>query len=184
MSTFNRNIFFIFFFLHLFINAQNKTDKVFVGVDFGVQMSGIKPQDFVSSNYSNLVRINAGKWFNKYIGFNLGYQGRYFYTIADDVKHKYDFFSFDGLFDVKKLFSKNECDYYHLVLRTGIGLFNNYFYSNSSFHFNLGLQNNFLLWDSISLKFDLGAIIGWDIYQGNQDIIPSFSVGLVKYFKI
>ena len=50
--------------------------KWFASIDFGVQMSGIKSEDFVSSNYSNLYRLSTGKLLNKYIGIQIGYQGR------------------------------------------------------------------------------------------------------------
>ena len=34
----------------------------------------------------------------------------------------------------------------------------------------------------LELKIDIGAIIGWDIYQGDQDILPNSSIGLVYEF--
>ena len=157
----------------------------FVNIDLGVQMSGIKSEDFVSSNYSPLYRITAGKWLNKSLGIQFGYQGRYFNAIADNDKHFYDFYFLEGILDVKNFLTTNKIQSrkHELLLHGGVGFFQNRYYRNSSIHYVLGLSNLFSISKKITLKFDVGAIIGWDIYQGDEDILPSISLGIVYPFK-
>ena len=62
---------------------DNKKNSWFLSIDYGVQMSGIKSEDFISSNYSPVYRLSSGKWLTKYIGVQVGYQGRYFNTIEN-----------------------------------------------------------------------------------------------------
>ncbi|MCF6271088.1 MAG: hypothetical protein L3J41_15355 [Melioribacteraceae bacterium] len=47
---------------------------------------------------------------------------------------------------------------------------------------NLGLINNYLINKNLKLFLDISAIVGWDIYQGDDDIIPSVGVGLNYLF--
>ena len=46
----------------------------------------------------------------------------------------------------------------------------------------IGGTNAFLITPSFKLTLDISAI-GWDIYQGDQDILPGISVGTVIYFR-
>jgi hypothetical protein len=156
----------------------------FIGLDLGIQMSGIKSEDFITSNYSPLIRVVGGKWFNPNFGFQAGYQGKYFNAIADNDKHFYNFYFFEGVLDVKNIlsFKRKENRLYELLFHAGVGLFQNRYYGNSSVHGVLGAANNFSLSKKIKLKFDIGAIVGWDIYQGDDDILPSLSMGVVYLF--
>jgi len=172
-----------FFFLHE-SNAQEKKSKWFLSFDVGVQMSGIKSEDFISSNYSPLIRITGGKWFNKYLGAQVGYQGRYFNTIENSDKRFYNFYFVEGLLDAKNILKieSNSQKIYELLFHLGFGYFQNQYYKNSTVHGILGTSNNFSLTKRVKLKFDIGAIIGWDIYQGNDDILPSLSLGTLYTF--
>lgn len=156
----------------------------FVGLDLGVQMSGIKSEDFISSNYSPMIRVVGGKWLSSKFGFQGGYQGKYFNAIADNDKHHYNFYFFEGLLNVKNIFFNNNTQnrIYELVFHAGGGLFQNKYYGNYSIHGVLGTINNFSLSKKIKLKIDLGAIVGWDIYQGDDDILPSASLGFIYLF--
>lgn len=192
MKNMNRLIFITFFFItnssFLFgqLNKENTNFKKrwFIGIDLGIQMSGIKSEDFITSNYSPLLRVVGGKWINSRFGFQAGYQGRYFNAISDNDKHFYDFYFFEGLLDVKNILTskRNYNRFYELVFHAGMGFFQNNYYGNSSFHGVLGAKNNFLLSKKIKLKLDVGAIVGWDIYQGDDDILPSLSLGIVFLF--
>ncbi len=161
-----------------------KKNSWLVSIDFGVQMSGIKSEDFVSSNYSPVYRISSGKWLNKYIGVQIGYQGRYFNTIENSDKRFYNFYFVEGILDVKNILkiSNRKNKAHELIFHGGFGYFQNQYYENSSIYYVLGVSNNFLLTNKINLKIDVGAIIGWDIYQGNQDILPNSSIGLIYEF--
>ena len=49
--------------------------KWFVSLNSGYQMSGIKDEDFISSNYSPLFNVSLGKWISPYFAFQAGYKG-------------------------------------------------------------------------------------------------------------
>lgn len=166
-------------------NSFEVKNQWFVSFDYGMQMSGIKSEDFISSNYSPMYRVVVGKWFNSNVGFQIGYQGRYFKTIANNNKHFYNFYFLEGILDVKNILSPNKKSnkFHELLFHGGVGFFQNEYYGNSSTHFVLGIANNFSVSKKIKIKFDIGAIVGWDIYQGNSDILPSLSLGLVYNFQ-
>ena len=179
--------FFIFLIIFVFSskifsqenNIEQQNNLWFVNIDYGILMSGIKSEDFVSSNYSPLKRISFGKWINSYYGFQLVYQGTYFYSISDNYKHFYNFYFFEGLLNVKKILGLNrKKDFYGLYLHGGLGLFKNSFYKKSSLKGNIGLTNNINISDKLKLKLDMSAIYGNDIYQGDFDILPSLSLGI------
>lgn len=163
---------------------SDKNYKWFASIDFGVQMSGIKSEDFINSNYSPLLRISGGKWLNKSIAIQAGYQGRYFNAIADTDKHFYDFYFSEVVFNAKNILLKKPKNgrFYDLLFHIGFGYFQNHYYDNSTVHGILGASNNFSLSERLKIKFDIGAIVGWDIYQGDDDILPNISLGLVYNF--
>ena len=162
-------------------NRLSKHNIWFVSLDLGAQMSGIKSEDFISSNYSPMVRFLGGKWFNSRIGVQIGYQGRYFNAIADNDKHFYDFYFIEGVINAKNIISSSKKDkkFHELLFHAGAGLFQNNYYGSSNFHGILGATNNFTILKNIKIKFDIGAIVGWDIYQGDDDILPNISLGVI-----
>lgn len=176
----------------LFSNTQAQVEKEkrealnedwFIGFDYGIQMSGIKSEDFVSSNYSPVYKLSVGKWVSKSIAITLGYQGRYFRTIADEIRYTYNFYSVEAILDVRNFFSKEIKERpYTILLHAGPGLFFHKVYGRSNIHGNIGASNLFKLSKKIRLKLDISAIIGWDIYQGDQDILPNTSIGILYEF--
>jgi hypothetical protein len=46
-----------------------------VTLGIGTQMSGIKDEDFIASNYAPLLDISVGKWFSPVLALQLGYKG-------------------------------------------------------------------------------------------------------------
>ena len=117
------------------------------------------------------------------IGVQFGYQGRYFKAIADTDKHYYDFYFIEGLLNVKNILKlNNNTSAYDLLLHGGFGYFQNHYYQKGTVHGVLGAINSFTLTEKFKIKLDIGAIVGWDIYQGNDDILPSLSVGLLYSF--
>lgn len=88
-------------------------------------MSGIKSEDFISSNYSSLIKVIGGKWFNSNIGIQVGYQGRSFNAIADNDKHFYDFYFVEGVINAMSILSSKNKDnrFYELLFHAGIGFF-------------------------------------------------------------
>jgi len=144
-------------------------------------MSGIKDEDFISSNYSPLYNISAGKWFNHQFAIQVGYKGFYFNAIADEIKHHYNYLyseaviNFNNFVDPDRINKK-----WNILLHAGPGYFYNHIYRKASLHFNLGIQNTFQLSDHFHASLDIASIVGWDIYQGDEDILPGITVG-IKY---
>ncbi len=161
--------------------TRNYGFKWFVSSSFGYQMSGIKSEDFISSNYSPLLNVTAGKWFTPSLALQTGYKGFYFNTISDNQKHHYSFFYGEAVINVNSFFKKYKPNQiWCLYLHAGPGFFYNYFYSKPNICANLGVQNTFRLTSQLYANFDIAAIVGWDIYQGDEDILPGILVGL-KY---
>lgn len=191
MSNFLKNsiILLILSFCNI-IQAQVEKDKNtslnskwFVGVDYGVQMSGIKNEDFVPSNYSPVYKVSIGKWITPDLALTAGYQGRYFRTISSDERFTYNFYSVEAVLNVRNFFSKEKRDrLYNFFLHAGPGYFYHFSYGRGNIHGNMGASHIFSMSDKIKLKFDVSAIIGWDIYQGDEDILPNISVGIIHQF--
>lgn len=161
-------------------NEDLKSKKWLASFDVGIQMSGIKSEDFIWSNYSPMYRLSIARELSPNFSLQVGYQGRYFLAISDDLRYNYSFYFVEGVFNMTNLFfGKNLDRKYSLWLHAGPGYFYHEIYDRSDFHWNLGSSNIFYLSDKFSLKLDVSAIIGWDIYQGNQDILPNISLGLI-----
>ena len=164
-------------------NTTNSELKYFVSSSFGIQMSGIKSEDFISSNYSPLLNVTAGKWFTPSLALQIGYKGFYFNTISDNQKHHYSFLYGEAVINVNSFFKKyNPKQVWRLYLHGGPGFFYNFFYSRPNICANIGVQNTFRLNSQLYANFDIAAIVGWDIYQGDKDILPGILVGLTYLF--
>lgn len=161
-----------------------KNKEWFLELDLGIQMSGIKPEDFVKSNYSPLYRLSAGKWVTERIALKFGYQGRHFNTISHTRKRFYDFYHGEVVFDVKKHLKKENISrqFHELLFHLGGGYFYNFDYNRPNITGIIGVTNNFYFWDSYAIKLDISSVFGWDIYQNNDDILPSISLGVVYLF--
>lgn len=159
---------------------DSKDRKWHASFDLGVQMSGIKSEDFVNSNYSPVYRILILRELSPNFAIQIGYQGRYFRAISDDLKYHYNFFFIEGMGNITNLFlGRKNYKKYNLWFHTGPGYFYHKIYDRSNMHWNIGVSNTFFLSDSFDFKFDISAIIGWDIYQANNDILPNISIGFI-----
>jgi hypothetical protein len=155
----------------------------FVSMKYGYQMSGIKSEDFVRSNYSPLFNITVGKWFTPYLAFQIGYKGFYFNTIADAVKHHYNYFYGEAVLNFNNAVYPNRINKsWNLLLHAGPGYFYNHVYGKPNICANIGLQNIYELTNQFQATFDISFIIGWDIYQGDEDILPGLTVGVTYFF--
>ena len=145
----------------------------------GIQMSGIKNEDFISSNIAPLVDISTGKWFTPYLALQIGYRGYYFNTIADSNRHHYGFYYGEVVIDLNRLIKPTPTPgMWSLHLHAGSGYFYNYHYRQPNICASFGLVNNLRLTKHLHVFLDLSAIFGWDIYQGDEDILPGVTVGL------
>lgn len=171
--------------------AQNSSDleeletNGFVSVKFGTQMSGIKDEDFVSTNYSPFFNITTGKWLTTYLALQIGYKGFYFNSIADVYKHYYNYIYGETVINVNNvLFPKRVNKKWSMLLHGGGGYFYNNFYGKGNICGNVGLQNNYNLSKRFDINIDISSIIGWDIYQGNLDILQGVTVGVTYFLNI
>ncbi|MDT7833443.1 hypothetical protein RQM59_13730 [Flavobacteriaceae bacterium S356] len=165
------------------IDVEKFNARWFASIDLGIQMSGIKSEDFVDSNYSALQRVSFGRWISPTFGARVGYQGRYFNTISHERRRYYDFYFGEALIDIRNLFSKTKKERkYKLIGHIGGGYFYNHDYDRSNIYSVLGLINSISVTKNFNLTIDLSAISGWDIYQGNSDILPGLSLGIFYLF--
>jgi len=162
-------------------NCDNK--NYFVSFNYGYQMSGIKDEDFVSSNYTPLFNLNIGKWISPYFAFQIGYKGFYFNYIEDNIKHHYNYFYAEAVTNFNNVVYPNRINKnWNLLLHSGPGYFYNNVYGKANICLNIGIQNNYKLSNQIQANLDISSIIGWDIYQGNTDILPGISLGVTYLF--
>ena len=158
------------FFGIVFISEGN-CQQAFLNFSTGIQMSGLKNEDFVLNNYSPKIDVSAMKFINQVFGLQIGYQGYYFNTIANADIRRYTYISGSLVTRVMQR-SKN----FDFSLLTGSGLFMNHYYKRPSVCADMGVVSNFVL---VNQRFNskISAIFGWDIYQGNADILPSLTLG-------
>jgi hypothetical protein len=131
----------------------------------------------VRSNYTPLVNVTAGRWFVPYMGLQIGYKGHYFNYIGDDFRHHYNFFYGEALLNVHQLLQP-QSKFWNLIIHAGAGYFHNHTYGHQNICANMGIQQQFRLFEKLHLVWDVSAIMGWDIYQENDDILPGTTIGL------
>jgi hypothetical protein len=155
----------------------------FVSLNCGLQMSGIKDEDFISSNYSPLFNITFGKWLLPHLALQIGYKGFYFNYISDDIKHHYKYLYVEGVLNLNNAVQPERIDKsWSLLLHAGAGYFYNHVYGKSNLCISIGIQNNYQLTDQFQAALDISSIIGWDIYQGDEDILPGITLGVTYLF--
>jgi hypothetical protein len=74
-----------------------------------------------------------------------------------------------------KNISKNK---WKIIFHPGAGYFYNNFYNRPNICANFGITNSVQVMNQLEVFIDISAIFGWDIYQGDEDILPSFALGL------
>jgi hypothetical protein len=181
----NKLLFFILLFFVQVISYSQEQNLVHkkkwnVSMAIGAQMSGIKSEDFVKDNYSPAFLLSAGVWVSPDVALQLNYKGNYFHTISDDDRHYYHFIFGDVAIDILKFLNirtKIDNDL-HFLIHIGAGYFYNKHYMRPNVCGNLGLSINYSMLDRIDIFIDISAILGWDIYQGDKDILPSVNFGL------
>lgn len=163
-------------------NISNVKKDVFVDLFLGTQVSGIRKEDYMLSNFSPYFQLSLGKWVTSYLALAVSYQGPYFNFIGDDLKHKYFYINGDAIITINKLFKPNYSGFWNIYIFVGSGYFYNIVYKRPNICATGGLTNEFKVSQNMSLKLKLSAILGWDIYQGDQDILPNMSIGFSVIF--
>jgi len=160
----------------------NRDKKWYLDLYFGVQVSGIRKEDYVASNFSPYIQLSAGKLLTPYLALALNYQGPYFNFIGNSFKHKYVYVGCDANININRFFTENNTGLWNINVFVGSGLLYNNFYKKTNFCINAGLINEIKIKNDISLKFKVSAIIGHSIYQEDKDILPNISLGISKKF--
>jgi hypothetical protein len=156
----------------------------FFSAEIGCQISGIKDEDFIKSNIAPLVSFSVGKWITPVLGSRLGYKGYYFNYIGDNEKHYFTYVYCEVVTNLNNLIKKNRINYHWNVnIHAGPGYFYNNYYQKSNVCGNIGISNSFLIKNNLDVFIDISSIIGWDIYQGDEDILPSINIGLIYTFR-
>ena len=186
-------VFIVFLFYSCYSFSQNKNDinafqynkKWFISSGYGMQISGIKSEDFINSNVTPALLLNTGVWFSHEIALQIGYKGFYFHTISDKNKHYYNFIYGDVLLNLNRIFNfANSIEgRWSIVIHPGAGYFYNNNYNRPNVCGNIGITNSVKITEKIDLFIDISAILGWDIYQGDEDILPSCVLGLSYSFQ-
>ncbi len=154
-----------------------------VTLRLGTQMSGIKDEDFIASNYAPLLNVSVGKWFSPSIALQIGYKGWYFHTIADGEKHPYGYYYGEAVLNVNSLFRNYDVSQlWSLYLHGGTGYFYNGTYDRPNVCADMGISNNLRISENFLASLDISAIVGYDIYQGDEDILPGISLGIAWLF--
>jgi hypothetical protein len=162
---------------------EDANKGLYLGFSAGVQMSGIKDEDFIASNYSPLLTLYAGKWFTPLLALQLGYRGNYFNTISHERKRYYKYFSGEAVFNLNNLFSPQSKDQsLYVLLHVGSGYFYNHDYNRPNICAHMGFSTTYHITSKLKATFNASSIIGWDIYQGDEDILPGASLGLSYSF--
>jgi len=65
----------------------------------------------------------------------------------------------------------------------GIGYFDNKLNKNNITCNNVGLINEFILHSKINAIIDISAIIDYNIYQNNEDILPGINFGIIYKYR-
>ncbi len=163
-------------------HGPNYQKKWFVTTAYGVQMSGIKDEDFISKNIAPAISAGIGVWFTPEIALQLSYKGPYFNTIADDDKHPYHFFYGEVLLNIHQIINSTYRGKWHLIAHPGAGYFYNKYYKRPNVCGNIGIMNDFQITSHFTAFVDISFVVGWDIYQGNDDILPTAVLGLTYLF--
>lgn len=189
-----KTIIFHFLFIYFAVCSANTVNEKHYNFDnlkwqistyIGTQMSGIKSEDFVGSNYSSLLNISVGKWFSPSLALQLGYNGYSFNLISDQKRHYYSYYYGEAVLNLntlKKNYSNTTLKW-KFLLHAGSGYFYNYDYKRPNICANLGVSNNYRLAKNFIVSLKISAIMGWDIYQGNEDILPGLSLGVSYLLK-
>lgn len=163
------------------ITSTYKRGAFFLDAYIGTQVSGIRKEDYVSSNFAPYFQVSIGKVITQNISLNINFQGPYFNFIGDNNKHSYQFLGSDLIVCMNRLFNTKYSGNWYLYLFAGPGiLFNNYL-NKTNLCFNGGLINEYR-YKSIGIKLKISAIGGYKIYQHDKDALTNISIGISKYF--
>lgn len=179
-------LFFLIFSINSFAQSKtttspNKVKSLFFDAYIGTQVSGIRKEDYVSSNFAPYFQLSIGKILTDKLSVNINFQGPYFNFIGDNHKHTYQFVGSDLYLSISKLLDETYCGKWNLSIFIGSGLLFNNYSDKANLCLTGGIINEFR-YKTIGIKFKASAITGLKIYQHDKDALTSISVGISKYF--
>jgi hypothetical protein len=170
------------FNVHILKSQELEKPKFYINAAFGTQMSGYKKVDFVKSNYSPLIDLGIGKWFAPELAIQLGYNGWYFNTISNSDKRHYSFFYGKAIFSLNKLINRKKDYNWNFNIHLGSGYFYNYYYGRPNICASLEFSFDYSITKNVAIYFGISSIMGWDIYQNNEDILLGSKIGVNYLF--
>ena len=176
-------IFLAFLFSSFDMIAQSKGEtklltNVFIQVRGGGQFSGARKVDLIKSNFTEVSSLGLGKVISPYFKILIGIEGRRFLYINDNFDHEYIYLYGSNIIKL----AKYESFFSDFELTVGSGLFMNYFYRRPNICAHLGLAYTKEVSHSVSFSIGMKSVVGWDLYQGDDDIINSMNISVRKYF--
>lgn len=156
------------------LKLNQKGREFFVDIFLGTQVSGIRKEDYVSSNFAPYMKISIGKWIVPYLALSINYQGPYYNFISDNYRHYFTYIDGEVIIRTRRIINSK----WNLNFILGSGLFFNNYNSRINICATSAINIDYLLVNRISLKANIGSIFGWGIYQEDKDIIPNFSIGI------
>ena len=155
--------------------------KNYFGSGMGMQISGIRKVDYIRSNISPKINIFFGKEINNSLRIQIGYDGFYFKMIANSDKRHYNYWNLiveNQIINIKN--STKNSDLLKCSLQIGGGLFQNKYFKRPNFCGEIGFTSTMKVTKNASLLLRVNSIMGWDLYQGDEDVINGVIMG-VKY---
>jgi hypothetical protein len=152
---------------------------LFINSDLGIQISGIKKEDFVNRNIAPTFNFGIGKYLNNNLSMQIGYNGIFFKTIANNDKRQYNYYNiiFENVILKSRKEEKTNLKK-SISFQIGGGLFHNLYSSKLNFCGQVGLIGMQPISNKTIVTIRVISVMGWDLYQGDEDIINSFVVGV------
>lgn len=165
----------IFSFNPLISSGQVNSNYLEFQVTNGIQLSGMKPEDFTKENFTFYNNISLEKEIASNFGIQVGLMGYSFSTIADYKRQNYIFVNLGLCYKIGSRFR----------IEAGSGILNNSTYNTATVCLNYTLQ--FMIFDTKFIDFYIsqGAIGGFRIYQTppiEKDILPNLGLTFAVKF--
>lgn len=167
----------------LFSSDKNFKKQIYISSSYGIQISGIKSEDFLISNVAPTIKLKSGIWFSNEIGLQIAYNGPYFYYIEDNDKHHYNFYHGEVILNINEIISYPSGKV-NFLTEIGAGYFYNKYYNRPNICMSLGLKSSFEMSKNYEVFLDFSSIMGWDIFQANEDILPQIGIGAIYNFRM
>lgn len=149
--------------------AQINPNYLEFQVTNGIQLSGMKPEDFTKGNFTYYNNISIEKEIASNYGIHVGLIGYRFSTIADYIRQNYIYVNAGIFYKFGSRFR----------IEAGSGILNNSTYNTATVCLNYTLQ--FMIFETKFIDFYIsqGAIGGFRIYQTppiEKDILPNLGL--------